>query len=425
MQEDKEPELQELKLHEPELQEPELQESELQEPVLQEPEQGENAGFSNIKKVIDIVLKKAFAYKANLTIFKVIRILCIIGFVVLSTLFISKVIIKPYRTSKSADATKSLSNNSLIAQDAAAISTADSDDVLDGEETIEMSETKRMSETDEMLEASEMTGTDKIADTAGDTTWAEGILAQEEELSANAEGILTQDEELLAITEHAPAAIELTPTPVPKKDNKSRRIPFKELLKQNEDVKGWITIPDSNVDYAVVQSSKNDPEYYLFKGLDKKYSKAGTLFLDIHSSVEENTQNLVIHGHNMVSTKEKMFHMILEYKDINFYKKHPVFTFDTIHQSGEWKVFAVFVTNGTSEKEPLFDFMKSTFASSSEFLNFVYQVRLRSILNIDTVDINEKDQLIMLSTCSNYELGNYRSVIVARKVREGEDTYVD
>ena len=40
--------------------------------------------------------------------------------------------------------------------------------------------------------------------------------------------------------------------------------------------------------------------------------------------------------------------------------------------------------------------------------------------NIDDIDINEDDQILTLSTCS-YELANYRIVVVARKIREGEE----
>ena len=39
---------------------------------------------------------------------------------------------------------------------------------------------------------------------------------------------------------------------------------------------------------------------------------------------------------------------------------------------------------------------------------------------MDSVDINENDQILTLSTCS-YELPNYRLVIVAQ-VREGDST---
>jgi sortase B len=167
---------------------------------------------------------------------------------------------------------------------------------------------------------------------------------------------------------------------------------------------------------VVVQSGNGDPNYYLDKDLNLDYSKAGTLFIDEHSSIENKTQNIVIHGHNMVSTVEKMFHFMLKYKRKSYYQEHPLITFDSIYNTGEWKVFAVFITNGSSKKEPLFDYTRSTFTGSSDFLNFLYQIKIRSVLNIDDVDLNENDQLLMLSTCS-YEADNYRTVVVARKVR--------
>ena len=40
------------------------------------------------------------------------------------------------------------------------------------------------------------------------------------------------------------------------------------------------------------------------------------------------------------------------------------------------------------------------------------------------VSVNEKDKLLMLSTCS-YEVSNYRTVVVARKLRKGESKKVD
>ena len=198
---------------------------------------------------------------------------------------------------------------------------------------------------------------------------------------------------------------------------------FQELLEENNEVKGWLTIPKSNIDYVVLQSAKEDPEYYLSRNLFKEYDRAGSLFLDCHSSIEDDTQNLVIHGHNMTST-DNMFHYLMNYKELSYYKERPVFTFDTIYEKGEWKIFAVIITNGSSEKEPLFDYTKATFENSSDFFNFVYQVRIRSLYQIDTVDIQEDDQLLMLSTCS-YEVDNYRTVVIARKVRDGEDPIVD
>ncbi len=209
----------------------------------------------------------------------------------------------------------------------------------------------------------------------------------------------------------------------PNRDKSGRLLQFEDLLSANEDVKGYITIPNTNIDLPIVQSSNGDPEYYLTRGWDGQPIKSGSLFLDNRSSVENNSQNLVIHGHNMKST-DNMFHHLLRYGDINFMKENPVFTFDTIYRTGEWKIFAYIITNGSARKEEFFDYQKSTFSDGLDFMNFVYQLRIRSKYNFDDVDINEKDQIITLSTCS-YELNDYRTLVIARKIREDEDPTVD
>lgn len=290
--------------------------------------------------------------KSKMNTYNIIRIICLIGFLVFTGLFINEVIIQPIKIKNSIDLTRDLYNKPT--------------------------EAPNVTSAPAVTIAAEPTGT-----------------------------------------------VAATPTPDPNRDAKGRLLQFADLLATNEDVKGWITIPNTNIDYVVMQpTSDNDPNYYLYKDIKGDYSKAGTLFIDPSSSLENKTQNVVIHGHNMVSTVEKMFHFLLQYKKVNYYKEHPLITFDSIYNTGKWKIFAVFITNGSNKKEPLFDYRKSTFTSSSDFLNFIYQIRLRSELNVDTVDVNENDQILTLSTCS-YELDNYRTVIVARKVREGEDTSVD
>ena len=56
-------------------------------------------------------------------------------------------------------------------------------------------------------------------------------------------------------------------------------------------------------------------------------------------------------------------------------------------------------------------------------MQFYYDVMKRSMVNTG-VDLNESDKTVMLSTCS-YEYEGFRTVIVARKVRDGEDATVD
>ncbi|HHX12658.1 MAG TPA: class B sortase [Clostridiales bacterium] len=207
------------------------------------------------------------------------------------------------------------------------------------------------------------------------------------------------------------------------RDQSGKLLKFKSLLDINKDIKGWITIPESDVDYVVLQSSKDDPEYYLNHNMFYKEDKAGSLFLDIKSSVEDQSKNIVIHGHNMTST-DNMFHRLLEYKNLDYYKERPVFQFDSIYEPGQWIIFSIFITNGSSKKEELFDYTRSNFRNDSDFLNFIYQLRIRSLYNMDTIDVKEDDTIITLSTCS-YEVKDYRTVIVARKLRDGESFEFD
>lgn len=205
------------------------------------------------------------------------------------------------------------------------------------------------------------------------------------------------------------------------RDELGRLKEFSSLLKLNADVKGWIKISDTNIDYPVLQSRTDEPEYYLTRNINKETDKMGSIFIDVNSSVENKTKNLVIHGHNMTST-DNMFHYLLKYDDISYYKEHPLIQFDTIYEKGLWKIISVFKANANITDD-FFNYTKSIFKDDASYLDFIYELRARSIYNLP-VDINEEDSIITLSTCS-YELDNYRTVIVARKVREGETEAVD
>lgn len=221
-----------------------------------------------------------------------------------------------------------------------------------------------------------------------------------------------------------------TPTPDPNKDEMGRLRKFSNLLQLNDDVKGWIRLDningenDTKINYVVVQSDVSDPEYYLEKDwATHDYLKAGSIFLDASSSLEDKSQNLIIHGHNMTSSDD-MFHYLLDYNELDFLKEHPVISFDTIYEEALWKVFSIYITPGNNDNNDFFPFVKSNFNSPKDFMEYIYQIRVRSLYNMDDIDIKEDDQILTLSTCS-YELKNNRTVIVARKVRKDEDSTVN
>ena len=123
-----------------------------------------------------------------------------------------------------------------------------------------------------------------------------------------------------------------------------------------------------------------------------------------------------------------MYHTLMNYSDrfegdLDYYRDHSVLTFNTPDEDAQWKVISVFKTSTLYAHGEFFNYMQGEFTSDAEFMNFVYNVRIRSMFNVP-VTVNENDQLLTLSTCS-YEFTNFRTVIVARKVRIGESAKVD
>ena len=203
---------------------------------------------------------------------------------------------------------------------------------------------------------------------------------------------------------------------------------FADLWMQNNDIKGWLTIPNTKTDNPVVQSSLDDPEYYLKRLFDGTSNRYGTIFLDAHATMNQDTmsQNLVLYGHNM-KDGEMLGEAQKKYRQLSFYKENPVIQFDSAYQeeSMYWKVFAVFITNAYPEQDNgyVFPYTQTDFATQDEFMQWIEQVQARSLYHTP-VYIQPGDHILTLSTCT-YEITEGRLVIMARLVREGESLDVD
>ena len=215
---------------------------------------------------------------------------------------------------------------------------------------------------------------------------------------------------------------EETPKPQrPEMTDEQARQQIKELQKVNPDIVGWIRIPNTVIDYPVLQSSESDPEYYLYRNYRKENTKYGSIFMQAGTALDGADQNMILYGHSM--RDGRMFAQLLQFGQLDVYKNSPVITFNTAEGGGKWKIISVFKTNTDESQGEPFAYTYDHFGSDSSYLNFVYQVRQRSI--IDTgVDFNENDTILTLSTCS-YEFDGFRTVVVARLVRDGEDASVD
>ncbi len=195
---------------------------------------------------------------------------------------------------------------------------------------------------------------------------------------------------------------------------------YAELYAENPDLVGWIKIEEIGLSLPVVQGDDNSE--YLKRNFDGNYSKYGSIFMNCANDSENLNYNTVLFGHHM--TDKTMFGNLELYKDVSYYKKAPVIEFNTIYGDYKWKIFAVFVTNGTAEGDDgyIFDYTFTDLSSPEAVEKFLGEIDQRAIYKPE-VDISVSDKILTLSTCS-YEFDEARLVVMARMVREGESEEV-
>ena len=164
------------------------------------------------------------------------------------------------------------------------------------------------------------------------------------EKPAQATDAHAQDKSALRVLLGFPGATQ-EPLELPKPDESPPEIDIgtgadlAACLAQNDDFIAWIKIPGTNVDYPVVWT--DDAEYYLHHTFTGKQGAAGTLFSLMKTDYSIPSRNIAIYGHHLKSTGEKMFTLLMRYKDADYYAGHETVLLDTLYESGAYRIFAV------------------------------------------------------------------------------------
>ncbi|MBR1507367.1 MAG: class B sortase [Eubacterium sp.] len=187
---------------------------------------------------------------------------------------------------------------------------------------------------------------------------------------------------------------------------------YKDIYEKNNDFAGWISIPDTPIDYPVMHTPK-DPEFYLRRDFDKNYSIAGTIFIDERDDLEKPSDNIIIYGHHMKSGT--MFGSLQKYEDEKYYRSHKLIYFDTLYERGTYEVIAAFRTQIYSDDYAGFVCYNFIDADNAEdFDDFV--TSCKALTGFETgVSASYGDKLISLSTCS-YHVDDGRFVVIAKKI---------
>ena len=182
---------------------------------------------------------------------------------------------------------------------------------------------------------------------------------------------------------------------------------LKDLKKLNPDVKAWIQVPKTNIDYPVVQGQ--DDMEYINKNVYGEFELSGAIFLSCLNKDDFSDPYNLVYGHNMKNGG--MFADVADFTNKEYFETH---------QKGK-----LYLTDAT-RKIRFFACMKVTAADAKIYHPDGYRKEnLKDLLDyiqanaVQYRDVNVADEnsLIALSTCSEAET-NGRIVLIGKLERE-------
>lgn len=178
----------------------------------------------------------------------------------------------------------------------------------------------------------------------------------------------------------------------------------RQLSNELDDSVGWLYVPDTNIDYPIMQSGDND--YYTRRAADGSYLYAGSLFMDYRCSSDFSDFNSVIYGHNMGNGT--MFADIPNYENEEYFMNHSYGWLTTENDVRLIDFFAVARTTDTS----------GLYLADRTFEKWDSQLRNCASIYKE-IEVTESDHLVMLSTCTGAE-GSSRTILLGKIIEESD-----
>lgn len=185
-----------------------------------------------------------------------------------------------------------------------------------------------------------------------------------------------------------------------------------EIYADNSDLAGWITIEGTVLDYPVMYTPE-DGEKYLYKNLKGHFDANGLPIIEDGCSMDPESDNIIIYGHNMKSGR--MFASLMKYAKKEYWEEHPTIRFSTLYEEREYEIVAAFKDRVYKKNEDCFKFYQ--FIDAEDESHFAEAMTyFKENAEYDTgVTAEYGDRLLTLVTCA-YHVKNGRFVVVAREV---------
>ena len=175
------------------------------------------------------------------------------------------------------------------------------------------------------------------------------------------------------------------------------------LREQNPDVIGWIQIPDTNIDYPIMQ--RNDNQYYMDHTFYGTENAAGAIFMEKQNQSDFSDLVTFIYGHRM--RDGSMFGNLKYYESVDYWKEHPEILVSTYEEELVYDIFSV-------HRAALSDATYTLFFEAGDAYEKCLQDEKEKSWYDTGIVADGDDQILVLVTCTA-DQKDERIVILGRK----------
>lgn len=180
---------------------------------------------------------------------------------------------------------------------------------------------------------------------------------------------------------------------------------MQELQRLNNDIVAYLEVSGTQIQYPVVQAGNND--YYLRRGINKKYSLPGIPFMDYRNAKDLSDQNTVIYGHMMNYVKTSMFGEFEHFLDQAYVDQSPKL-FRLIHPTGVYYYRIIAVVRIHEEED-----YREPNKEAQAFLADIEKLRKESVVQLGyDGPLSPNSRVVTLSTCTPDHDRTYRIALI-------------
>lgn len=194
----------------------------------------------------------------------------------------------------------------------------------------------------------------------------------------------------------------------PASDDPNSNPTLTELQEINPDVRAWLTVYETNIDYPVVQGETDWD--YINTDIYGEFSLSGSIFLDSRNSPDFSDAYNIVYGHHM--DNGGMFGDVVEFVNEDYFQAHPTGRLYLPQATYDITLFACVQTDAYDSM------IYNPTPSDKDVGRLLAYIQDNAVQSRD-IGVKESDQIIALSTCAEAQT-NGRVVIFGRLDRVSE-----